>query len=148
MSEVGTYRVFRPDPGALDPIEEHHRATFAACRSPESTMLVTVEGEVDAANSRLLARYVERHVVGSEHLILDLRLVDFFGTAGFAALHNVNVTCSRYGISWNLRAGRQTRRILAICDPDGTLPLEEPQSVLDELDAGAGDRELLVGGNH
>jgi anti-anti-sigma factor len=148
MSDSGIYRVFRPDPNALDRIEEHHRATFTACCSRESTLQITVEGEVDAANSRQLAGYVERRVVGSEHLILDLRLVDFFGTAGFAALHNINVTCSRYGITWHLRAGRQTRRILAIGDPDGILPLEKPQSVLDDVDASAGDRELLVGGNH
>lgn len=148
MSELGTFRVFRPDPRSLDLFERHHRAAFTACHTADSTLLVTAEGEIDAVNSRLLARYLERQVGDATHVILDLRLVDFFGTAGFAALHNVNVTCSRYGITWELRAGRQIRRILAICDPDGTLPLEAPQSVLDDLSARAGDRELLVGGNH
>ena len=73
---------------------------------------------------------------------------DFFGTAGFAALHNVNVISSQYGVSWALLAGRQVRRLLAICDPDDTLPLEDPQSILDDLDTGVSDRKLLVGGNH
>ena len=80
--------------------------------------------------------------------MLDLRLVDFFGTAGFAALHNINVICSRYGLTWSLKAGRQVRRLLEICDPDGALPLEKSQSVLDDVRARAGDRQLLVGRNH
>ena len=148
MSELGTCRVFRPDPGSLDVFEKHHRASFSASRTADTTLLVTAEGEIDAVNSRLMAGYLERQVGDATHVILDLRLVDFFGTAGFAALHNVNVICSRFGITWELRAGRQIRRVLAICDPDGTLPLEASQSVLDDLSAGAGDRELLVGGNH
>jgi anti-anti-sigma factor len=148
MSDPGTLRVFRADPRSLDQHEVHQRARFSACHLPRSTVLVTIEGDVDATNHRGLAGYVERQIAGSAHLILDLRMVDFFGTAGFAALHNVNVICSRYGTGWVLKAGRQMRRFLMICDPDGTLPLEESQSVLDDLDAGAGDRKFLVGGNH
>ena len=148
MSATGTCRIFRPDPRSLDLREEHSRARFSAGQQPPSTVLITVEGDVDATNSGTLARFVERHVADSSHLVLDLRLVDFFGTAGFAALHNVNVVCSQYGRPWVLRAGRQMRRLLAICDPGGTLPLEEPQSVLDHLDTGASDRKFLVGGNN
>ncbi|MGZ8815011.1 MAG: STAS domain-containing protein, partial [Mycobacterium sp.] len=47
-------------------------------------------GEIDASNSRELAGYVQRHIAGAEHVVLDLRLVDFLATAGFAALHNIN----------------------------------------------------------
>jgi anti-anti-sigma factor len=113
-----------------------HCGGFSAVHLPDAAVLVTVEGEIDATNSRTLARYIERQVAGSEHahLVLDLRLVDFFGTAGFAALHNINVICSRYGIDWTMRAGRQVRRLLTICDPDGALPLEAPQSVLDDME--------------
>jgi anti-anti-sigma factor len=135
MSDTRTSRVFRADPGSLDLHETRHRAGFTACHSSKSSVLVTVTGEVDATNSRALARYIEQQVAGYKRLVLDLRLVDFFGTAGFAALHNVNVICSRYGVTWQMRAGRQLRRLLAICDPDGTLPIESPQSVLDELEA-------------
>jgi anti-anti-sigma factor len=129
-----TCRVFRADPTSLDRHEVHHCGAFSASHQPDSTVVVMVYGEVDATNSRELARYIETQVVGSARLVLDLRLVDFFGTAGFAALHNVNVICSRYGVTWTMCAGRQVRRLLAVCDPDGTLPLEAPQSVLDTLD--------------
>ena len=122
MARSSCHRPARDLP-ALDLREEHNRASFSAGHQRASTVLITVEGDVDASNSRNLARFVERHVADSTRLVLDLRLVDFFGTAGFAALHNVN-------------------------DPDGTLPLEEPQSVLDDLDTGASDRKFLVGGNN
>lgn len=124
--------MFRPDPQALDRREHHHRAQFSASHRA-SRVVVAVEGEVDATNSRAMATYVEAQLVGASHLLLDLRLVDFFGTTGFAALHNINVVCMRHGVTWQLRCGRQVRRLLAICNPDASLPLEKPQSVLDEL---------------
>ncbi|MGE2689233.1 STAS domain-containing protein [Mycolicibacterium pulveris] len=138
---VGTLRVFRPNPEALDRREHHHRAQFSA-EHRGSDVVVTVEGEVDATNSRAMATYVEAQLVGASHLVMDLRLVDFFGTAGFAALHNINVICIRNGVTWQLRCGRQVRRLLAICNPDATLPLEKPQSVLDDL---AAPRALVAG---
>jgi anti-anti-sigma factor len=146
VTAIGTCRVLRPDPGSLDRREQHHRAVFWACHLSDTTVLVTVTGEVDATNSRALAEYVERQIAGSTHLVLDPTHVDFFGTAGFAALHNVNVICARYGISWVLVVGPQVRRFLGICDPDKLLPLDD--SAVDHLDTGPRYRELLVGGNH
>ncbi|KUH87870.1 MULTISPECIES: STAS domain-containing protein [unclassified Mycobacterium] len=148
MSAVGTCRVFRPDPRSFDRCEHHHRASFSASHRKGSTVLVTVDGELDATNSRALAGYVEGQIAGTRRLVIDLRLVDFFGTAGFAALHYINVICSRSGIDWEVRCGRQVRRLLAICDPAGELPLDKPRSLLDEVGAGAGDRQLLISGNH
>lgn len=148
MSAVGTCRVFRPDPRSFDQCEHHRRAGFSASHRNRSTVLVAVEGEIDATNSRALATYVEGQIAGTRRLLVDLRLVDFFGTPGFAALHYINVICSRNGIDWELRCGRQVRRLLAICDPAGELPLEKPRSLLDEVRTGAGDRELLIGGNN
>nr|WP_090340744.1 STAS domain-containing protein [Mycolicibacterium malmesburyense]CRL70245.1 anti-anti-sigma regulatory factor [Mycolicibacterium malmesburyense] len=148
MSAVGTCRVFRPDPRSFDQCEHHHRASFTASHRHGSTVLVTVEGEIDATNGRALATYVEGQVAGTRRLVVDLRLVDFFGTAGFAALHYINVICSRNGIDWQVRCGRQVRRLLAICASAEELPLEKPRSVLDEVRAGPGDRKLLISGNN
>jgi anti-anti-sigma factor len=117
--------VFRPDPESIGKRERHHRAEFTAHRDTPSSVTVIVEGEIDASNSRDLAGYVQRHIAGSRHVVVDLRLVDFLGTAGFAALHNINVICSGSDATWVLQAGRQVRRLLAICDPDGVLPLEK-----------------------
>ncbi|WP_239591501.1 STAS domain-containing protein [Mycolicibacterium tusciae] len=103
---------------------------FTAHRDAPATVTVVVEGEIDASNSRELAGYVQRHIVGAEHVILDLRLVDFLATAGFAALHNINVICCGSDATWVLQAGRQVRRLLAICDPDAALPLEKAPPLL------------------
>jgi anti-anti-sigma factor len=117
MLAVSTSRVFRADPLSLGRPEVHHRARFAVDHF-DGAMRIAVTGEIDASNSRALADYVERQSAGAPRLILDLGGLDFFGTQGFAALHNVNVTCSRYGTSWVLVAGAQVRRLLWICDPD------------------------------
>ncbi|MCV7302810.1 STAS domain-containing protein [Mycobacterium barrassiae] len=127
---ISTSRVFRPDPESVGKREVHHRATFTAHSDAPSTVTVTVEGEVDASNSRELAGYVQRHIAGTTHLIVDLRLVDFLGTAGFAALHNINVICCGADSTWVLQAGRRVRRLLEICDPEGVLPLERSRSLL------------------
>lgn len=138
MTAIGTCRVLRPDPGSLDRRERHHRAIFTACHVSDTTVLVTVRGEVDATNSRALARYVERQIAGSTRLVLDLTVTDFFGTAGFAALHNVNVICAQYGVSWVLDVQPQLRRFLRICDPDELLPAQD--SAVHHLDAAPRDR--------
>lgn len=126
---ISTSRVFRPDPESVGKREEHHRGVFSAHRDAPSTVTVVVEGEIDASNSRELAGYVQRHISGSTHVVLDLRLVDFLGTAGFAALHNINVICCGSEATWVLQAGKQVRRLLEICDPDGALPLEKVQQL-------------------
>lgn len=148
MSAVGTCRVFRPDPRSFDRSEDHGRATFCASHRQGATVHVTVDGEVDATNSRALAAYVEGQIAGTRRLLIDLRLVDFFGTAGFAALHYINVICARNGLDWQLHCGRQVRRLLAICDPANDLPLEKARSLLDEVSAGPSDRQLLISGNN
>jgi hypothetical protein len=55
-------------------------------------------------------------------VIVDLRSLNFFGTAGFSALHRINVVCSGAGVPWVLVSGRAADRVLRICDPDKTLP--------------------------
>jgi anti-anti-sigma factor len=145
---TATCRVFRPEPQTFGQCEHHHRGRFAASHIPPSTVVITVEGEIDATNSRHLTTYIEGQVAGSQRLLLDLRRVEFFGTAGFAALHNINVICSQCELTWELRCDRQVLRLLVMCDPDGTLPVAKPQSAVDDLRAGPGNRELLIGGNN
>jgi anti-anti-sigma factor len=126
---IPTTRLFRPDPRTIDQRETRHRGRFSARHLPASTVVIAVEGDIDAANDRFLVAYIERQICGSAHLVLDLTHVDFFGTAGFAALHHVNVICSQHGISWVVSVGPQLSRLLTICDPDGCLPLDKQQSV-------------------
>ena len=118
-------------PGSSDPIPGHCRNTKTTIGPPSRR--TTVPGRRSPSPSR--ARSTPPTAAaspatssatspGRTHLVLDLRMVDFFGTAGFATLHNINVICARGGATWVLQAGRRVRRLLEICDPDDVLPLE------------------------
>jgi anti-anti-sigma factor len=88
----------------------------------QSAIVINVRGEIDAVNANHLTEYVQRAFRQSKRVVLDLRDVDFIGTAGFSALHRINVVCSAAGRQWVLIPGRATHHLLRICDPDGTLP--------------------------
>ncbi|MCV7369106.1 anti-anti-sigma factor [Mycolicibacterium duvalii] len=141
-----TQRVFRPDPTSFALREEHHRATFSVSELPQSTIRVTVHGEIDATNAIPLARYVEKRLGAARALALDLQTVEFFGASGFAALTNINVACDRAGVRWTLLAGAHVQRLLRICDPLNELPVAVPVAKYSRT--GPGDRKLLVGGDH
>ncbi|MCV7311837.1 STAS domain-containing protein [Mycobacterium paraffinicum] len=107
---------------------QHSRAAQFTARWGPSGTLVTVDGELDAANADQLAAYV-RNVVGrSRRVILDLRGLKFIGTAGFSALHRINVVCSGAQADWAMAPSPAVTRLLRICDPDGTLPVTTPMA--------------------
>ena len=119
-------------------------AEFTVRPGPSATV-ITAHGELDAANANQLTLFVERCVRESRRVIVDLRGLEFFGTAGFSALHRINVVCSGAGVPWVLVSGRAADRVLQICDPDGTLPIatslpELPESV---ASTSQGPRPLL-----
>jgi len=123
MSAVSTRAAAGPAGLSTGESERSHRARFTARDLHSSAVLVTVEGEIDACNGRDLADYAERNSVIRAQLILDLSRVEFFGTQGFSALHNVNVNCSRRGVAWVAVPNREVMRLLRVCDPGGGLPL-------------------------
>ena len=122
-----------PAPG--DDRKRCGNATFAARRCTRHRIAVGVRGEIDALNGRDFGRYVVNHTRASQQLILDLRAVDFFGTQGFKALYYISVHCARADVDWTIVASRPVRRLLAICDPGGELPLADNlRSALSRLD--------------
>jgi anti-anti-sigma factor len=88
-----------------------------------SIVLVSADGEIDAANALTLSKYVEAELETTSRLIVDLRELNFFGTQGFSILHRINVMCSRYSVNWVMLTGSEVDRVLHICDPDGGLPV-------------------------
>jgi anti-anti-sigma regulatory factor len=123
MADVGTIRVFRPDPSAAEEPGRRGGAVFTV-RNPSPTLsVVAVSGVIDALNGRDLGRFAERHTGMSNQLIVDLGAVEFFGTQGFTALHYISVNCTRLDVDWVIVAGAEVRRLLRICDPEGELPL-------------------------
>jgi anti-anti-sigma factor len=101
------------------------RARYSAHLYFPALLIVTVEGEIDAANSRDLGRYVERELRPTTQLLMDLRAVEFFGAQGFATLHFIAVCCSRRDVDWVIVGSRDVARLLGILDPDHVLPLAD-----------------------
>jgi len=102
--------------------QQSRTAQFTARWGPTGT-LITVDGELDAANADQLAAYVHQCTSRSRRMVLDLRGLKFIGTAGFSALHRINVECSAAQASWAMAPSPAVARLLRVCDPDGTLPV-------------------------
>jgi anti-anti-sigma factor len=100
-----------------------HTAYFATRWLHPSILIVSAHGELDAANAQEFAGYALRHTDTVKRLLLDLKGVEFFGTAGFSALHTLNVRCAESGSVWAMMPSEAVTRLLAICDPDSTLPV-------------------------
>ena len=100
-----------------------HTAEFGTFWLPPSTAIVTAAGELDAANATEFVEYAWR--AGQvERLILDLTGIEFFGTAGVSALQTLGVRCAADRAEWALVPSKAVTRVLSICDPDTTLPVQ------------------------
>jgi anti-anti-sigma factor len=119
---------------------ENHSARFTAEWGP-SCVVITAHGELDASNANQLTDYVQRCAAHSESVIVNLSGLEFFGTAGFSALHTINVRCAGAGVHWAVVPGKAVSRLLRICDPDSALPMAE--SVPDILDENEKPRRLF-----
>jgi anti-anti-sigma factor len=132
-------------PPATDAVHRCGSATFDVHHCSSSRVAVVATGEIDAVNCRALGHFVERHTRKSNQLVLDLRPVEFFGSAGFTALHFVSAHCARRDVDWAIIGGDPVRRLLAICDPEGELPLaEDLPSALTRLDRLAQCRHAVM----
>lgn len=100
-----------------------HTAHFATRRLQPDTSMVTARGDIDAANAQEFVNYALRHAELVKHLVVDLSGVEFFGTAGFSALHRLNVRAADEGIEWALVPSAPVTRLLRLCDPDSVLPI-------------------------
>jgi anti-anti-sigma factor len=122
--------------------QQSRTARFSARWEPSGTV-ITVDGELDAANADQLAAYVQRNVSRSKRVILDLRGLEFIGTAGFSALHRINVVCSAAKVSWAMTSSAAVSRLLRVCDPDGALPATTPadEPLLKSVTWAASDRQ-------
>ncbi|MGV0604262.1 STAS domain-containing protein [Mycolicibacterium sp. XJ1904] len=102
---------------------ECHTAHFATRRLEPETAIVSAHGEIDAANSQEFVDYAMRHATELERIVVDLSGVEFFGTAGFSALHTLNVRTAGEKVEWALVPSASVSRLLRICDPDAALPV-------------------------
>jgi anti-anti-sigma factor len=92
---------------------------------------IRARGDLDAANADQFSDFVANCAQHFPKLTLDLSAVDFIATAGFSALHRINVACSAADVQWAMVPSLAVARLLRICDPDGVLPVVEPTRPLD-----------------
>ncbi|OBB01791.1 anti-anti-sigma factor [Mycobacteriaceae bacterium 1482268.1] len=100
-----------------------HIAQFATRWLQPSVAVITADGDLDACNAQEFVDYALRNADDTERLALDLTGVEFFGTAGFSALHTLNVRCAGAGVEWVLVPSSAVSRLMRICDPDSALPI-------------------------
>jgi anti-anti-sigma factor len=105
-----------------------------------SVAIVSAHGAIDQTNARTLTEHSLADLVRCRGLILDLTRLEFFGAAGFSALHRISVSCARGGIDWALVPGAAVSLLLRICDPDGFLPaVDSVSAALASLQGSASD---------
>jgi len=85
--------------------------------------VVSAHGELDAANAQEFVDYALGHIADAPRMVLDLTGLQFFGTAGFSALHTLNVRCAGNNLEWVLVPSPMVTRLLRLCDPDSALPV-------------------------
>ena len=99
-----------------------HTARWACRRLKSSVIVISADGDIDAANAATLSEYPLRYVARCRGLILDLRGVEHFGNEGFSAPRGVFVCCLGAGTGWAVVPGTAVSRVLRIYDPQGSLP--------------------------
>lgn len=97
------------------------RANYTTQTLPPSTVVITVEGELDAANTTQFSDYIQLRLHNAEKLVLDLSAVTFFAAEAFSAVHKVSVQAAGRNVQWNLLTSAPVDRMLHICDPDHAL---------------------------
>jgi anti-anti-sigma factor len=100
-----------------------HSAHFQTRWPQPATAVVSARGELDAANGNTFVEYALRNATQTQWLVIDLTGLTFFATAGFSALHALNVQCAGEDIRWALVPSLAVDRLLRLCDPDSTLPI-------------------------
>lgn len=77
--------------------------------------VITVTGEVDAANTRRLLDYILGKVLLCRRMVLDLTGVGFFGSDGYWMLKTVESRCALADIELTVLPGARVGRALQIC---------------------------------
>jgi anti-anti-sigma factor len=124
------------------PAWESHSARFSAKWDAER-VVVTAHGELDASNATQFVDYFDLCVTDSAPLIVDLSGLEFFGTAGFSALHVINVRCAGAKLRWAVVPSPAVSRLLRICDPDHALPLIPSVHAMPDTDDDDPDQNRL-----
>ncbi|SPM29035.1 STAS domain-containing protein [Mycobacterium terramassiliense] len=82
--------------------------------------VVTIRGDINAANVERVSEYLWRFTLGSNPVVLDLSDVNHFAAAGVSLVRRLDEDCRAAGVEWTLVAGPA---VLALLGGDGELPV-------------------------
>ena len=139
---MSVIRTAHPERSAVSHSVDCHTARFTTIWPDDSVGIITVQGELDASNAIAFADHVAECAASGGRLVLDLSQLAFFGTAGFSALHTINVRCANASAQWAMVAGDAVARLLRVCDPDHTLPVVD--SVREAIELVDGEPRRLL----
>ncbi len=74
--------------------------------------VVTIDGEIDAANVERIAVYLRRFLLGDSPVVLDMTEVGRITSAGLSLLLTFDDDCDGAGLGWTLVAGPAVSRLL------------------------------------
>lgn len=106
------------------PALDHHincRGAAIEVHHEDRCVVLTGTGEIDAANAHTFSTALSRFGTGPRHVVIDLRPMSFFGTAGLRELLCFDDKCSQSGTRWILLAGPMVQRLIDIACPSHTL---------------------------
>ena len=97
-------------------------ALFTTFWLPPEEAFVGVRGDIDVCNAGEFLEYAWRDG-RVNRLVVDLSECEFFGSAGYGAIHRLGERCVANGIRWALVPSRNVRRVVDICDEEATIPM-------------------------
>ncbi|MBS9532756.1 STAS domain-containing protein [Mycobacterium sp. M1] len=107
--------------------------------------VVTIRGQIDAANVDQLSEQARRFVLAKEPLVVDLRGVTEFTAAGIWLLCVLDGDCRTAGIEWTLIEGSAVSAVLQDFDEDAKFPTSPSvDQALHALAAGNDERRRLL----
>lgn len=92
----------------------------AHCR--HAATVVTISGDVDAANIDCASDFATRYVAVGNAVIIDLSGVTLFAAPSISMLFAVDEACATAGVQWALVPGRAVSRVMRLTDCDAALP--------------------------
>lgn len=105
------------------PTITHGSATFDTRVLDPLIAIVSVNGELDITNVTHFVDTAALVAEGRSSVVIDLSGVQFFGTAGFSALHILNQRYTARQTPWAVVPSRNVNRVVGICDTDAFVPL-------------------------
>lgn len=88
--------------------------------------VIHIVGDLDVVSAPVVdAAVAEAHTAG-RFLVLDLSATSFCDSSGIRSLYRAHRRVTEAGSAFAIRnPSRQVRRVLAACDPDETMPIEQ-----------------------